>query len=1191
MGRREPSIDDLILESVHSLEQGDDLSSVATRLMGELTTRHDLRGQVSLLLTCKDALDSMDEEPFLSQLKHWQTTGSLTAADAGGEGGPPDGLPTAADERYIEGEVLGRGGMGEVRSALDTRLKRTVAIKTLAAAPNNRTMRRFLQEAQITGQLEHPNIIPVHDLDQDGQGRVLFSMKQIHGRSLGELLHEGDAGSLAERLDIFRKACDAMAFAHHQGVIHRDLKPDNIMVGEFGEVLVLDWGLAKVLDRSSEPERSTAQDFESTVTGSQVGLTRDDTVMGTPGFMSPEQAEGRTADVGRPSDIYALGAVLYTLLTEIPPFSGHHVQALYAVMNGDFVPPGKRAPGKVPRELDAIVMRAMALAPGDRYESVEALQADVRAYMEGRPVSVVQYSPWQRTVKWLRRHRRVARAVAATTAVALALLLTSGAWYLINVTQARDRAVEAERDAEVRRADAEVALAAAFAENGRVEQARERLTAAEEIYHRLEVSSLPADVTSSYLDYRFNRPLVELRFDVAPHVPRNMWLEEGILTFFEGEEIWFRRFPSMEELARHQMDEEVEGIAFVIQNDGQLLAGVRYETRTATVDLISGEERYSFTHSKHWSHTVIPARSGQALAVLLENGELTVHSIADGEPLGVPFNTQGHLWSVSDGCRRVLTMNRQRTGIAAKEIVVWNGLTGERVATFEGTDAAALDPAGRYLAHDTSTGLVLTDLETGTDLWTHDRISLAFLRFSGDGSSLVGWDPSGTVRRWDPVSGEETGSIVTSDAPCWVAERGEFVITRDPADFRSMGIRTFVDGIEGRSQIHHPRGVTTQALSPDEALLLTGSWDGIIRLWEPVTGRLLREFPSTPEGTRDIEFSPDGARALSADRDGKARLWDLESGEIIATLDADEGLATGLSFLADEKRAVVGYGTGATILWDLEEGRQIRRYESEVTMIWDVHVSPDGGQVLATGRSQEDPLVTVWDIDSGVIAFAAGREGKYNANVGYAGRYNSDGSAIAVGTHNNTAVVWSGEAIIEADQPPTHSGPVMSVAFSPDDSLLATGTFAGQLQLWERSGLRPLIFFTLHEDQIADLMFRSDGALFSADGAGNIRIFDPSLHQRLDALNPPIVVGQDPIDGQAWHLRLGRVALMLKDWQQAARHLEQAQELGAEVNQLELALALTAVGRHPDALRALARAEYNGEVSPATVAIWRAAQE
>jgi len=388
---------------------------------------------------------------------------------------------TKKDGRYIiEGEIA-RGGMGTVLRAVDCDIRREVALKYLLDQSDAGKKVRFVEEAQITGQLEHPNIVPIHELGVDNLKRLFFSMKMVKGRSLAQILEELRKNpktaerefSLGRWLNVFVSVCNALAYAHSREVVHRDLKPANIMIGDFGEVYVMDWGLAKVLQggrtagkaapspavapppkhnipppiagpsqrmsvkRSSKVE--TSREAES-------DLTQEGAIIGTPVYMPPEQANGQVDAVNHRSDIYSLGAILYEMLTLHPPIDkeGGYLTILMRVMEGEIVLPEKRNPqrakaGMIPRELSAIAMKALAKDPQNRYPTVEALRRDIERFQEGRSVSAKEDTKGEIVWKFVKRNK----VVSAATVVVVGVLLWSSVVNYLARRQLQDRTEKA----------------------------------------------------------------------------------------------------------------------------------------------------------------------------------------------------------------------------------------------------------------------------------------------------------------------------------------------------------------------------------------------------------------------------------------------------------------------------------------------------------------------------------------------------------------------------------------------------------------------------------------------------------------------------------------------------------------------------------------------------------------------------
>jgi serine/threonine protein kinase len=292
--------------------------------------------------------------------------------------------PVFTTDRYTVLREIGRGGMGTVYLAKDATLRREVAVKVPHATFSAEVERRLEQEARVLARLEHPGIVPVHDSGHLADGRLYYVMKYVKGRTLRDNL--AGIPDINDRLAIFERLCDPVAFAHAQGFVHRDLKPDNVMLGAFGEVMVMDWGVAKTLGTGTEAEAGAP------VVG-RTAQTEVGTVVGTRGFMAPEQARGGFTAVDGRADIYSLGAILALLLTgETPPLD-------------DAAGWGMRSGARIPRPLRAIFVRALAADPVDRYPSVKALADDVAKYRSGMAVDAHRETLADRARRYGRTYR------------------------------------------------------------------------------------------------------------------------------------------------------------------------------------------------------------------------------------------------------------------------------------------------------------------------------------------------------------------------------------------------------------------------------------------------------------------------------------------------------------------------------------------------------------------------------------------------------------------------------------------------------------------------------------------------------------------------------------------------------------------------------------------------------------------
>jgi serine/threonine protein kinase len=322
--------------------------------------------------------------------------------------------PDLEGTRYSLGERLARGGMGVVYAAMDEKLGRRVALKVLDAPDQSGQLaRRLIREAQVLAQLEHPGIVPVHDVGTLRDARVFYTMKFVEGRRLDE--HVRTVPSTPDRLRLFLRICEAVASAHARGVLHRDLKPANVMIGLFGEVLVLDWGLAKLLhepvgdgaisngDRGTLLTSAAASAGNGADTTEHSAVTGQGAVMGTPGFMSPEQARGENNRVDERSDIFSLGAVLRFLIS------------------GDSN--DTTGVGTLDKSLEAVCSKALAAEPVDRYTSALELSRDIERYLDGLSVSARKETALDTLLRFWKKHNVAILLILAYLLMRIVLLV------------------------------------------------------------------------------------------------------------------------------------------------------------------------------------------------------------------------------------------------------------------------------------------------------------------------------------------------------------------------------------------------------------------------------------------------------------------------------------------------------------------------------------------------------------------------------------------------------------------------------------------------------------------------------------------------------------------------------------------------------------------------------------------------
>jgi serine/threonine-protein kinase len=486
--------------SLHVKKHGDDVEKSLASINAGPSTRELLTGLGDTELTATVSHLASDSD---SRQPRDVLTANFRISTATGDG-----------QRFRVLRPHARGGLGAVFVALDEELHREVALKQIldSHADDEESRRRFLLEAEITGGLEHPGIVPVYGLGSYRDGRPYYAMRFIRGDSLKEAIerfHKDEAVrtdpgyrslELRKLLRRFTDVCNAIDYAHSRGVVHRDIKPGNIIVGKYGETLVVDWGLAKPLGRV-EPDRAAGERTLVPSFASGSAETMPGSALGTPAYMSPEQAFGDLDRLGPRSDVYALGSTLYCLLTGRPPFTGDDVlKVIRSVRQGEFAAPRQLDPS-IDRALEAVCLKAMALEPEDRYPTCRALADDVERWTADEPVAAFS-EPWTRRFRrWTRRNRTVVSAAAAAAIVAVVGLgtvaavqteanrrLSSKNVQLTEANEARARALN--------KADARVGLAL-----GALERFRETVAANLDVQNRPENAQLRNDLLQTPLAF------------------------------------------------------------------------------------------------------------------------------------------------------------------------------------------------------------------------------------------------------------------------------------------------------------------------------------------------------------------------------------------------------------------------------------------------------------------------------------------------------------------------------------------------------------------------------------------------------------------------------------------------------------------------------------------------------------------
>jgi WD40 repeat protein len=997
---------------------------------------------------------------------------------------------------------LGRGGMGVVYQARHVKLNRPVALKMILAGSHAGAteLARFQTEAEAIARLRHPNIVQVYEVG-DHEGKPYFSLEFCESGSLekklgGTPLPPKEAAYLVETL------ARAMQAAHEQKVIHRDLKPANVLLSEDGTPKITDFGLAKKLD--------------------EAGQTASGAVMGTPSYMAPEQAGGKSAEVGPLADVYALGAILYECLTGRPPFkAATGLDTILQVVSEEPVSP-RQLNANVPRDLETVCLKCLDKNPGRRYGSASALADDVRRWRAGEPIRARRVGPLERAAKWVARNR-----LAAALLTSLALTLVGGV--VVSVAFAIDAARQAEQ-ARTNEARATQNEATAKKNESDALAAREAAEAAEKAEAEQRQKTLDA-LNIAQTNLSLDQIVLAKQHWSGGNLEEARRLLSACPAEFRHWEWWYLN----KLCAASLLDEPVHKgpvTSFRVSRDGRHLLTATEFTPEPGVKVWECGQRPALRLLCHIRHPAMSAALGPSADLVADgslNGEVRLWHVATGQEARLLGKLHGRVTSVDFSADGLLVAAGSRVGSAFAdpgELAVWKAATGEEVFRLKGVGCLVrFNPDGTRLVADAGTELRLWDTATwkvvrslGRGLDSLDvRPSLDF---SPDGKLLaatglkaVGSKVGHFVRVIEAGSGREVLRLRMPDSLAGVA------ISPDGRQLAAgtgpLGTMACLWDLQDGGEIRNFRGqthpITAIAFRPDGKGLLAAAEDGHLIEWAAEDEQESQTLVRAGDHLNLASFDAAATRAavFSLVRGTRIQIWDLEKRSLAKTLDGHREFITDCTFSCDGNYLASASFDRTVRVWDVVAGKPVYVYTGHGSRVWQAAISPDGEWVASA--DEKEPLARVWNARTGTERCVL-RE--HNSPVKSLA-FSNDGELIA-SVSDVTLKIWkaaSGEEVASVRLP---SREVRSLTFSGDRKLLAVATWGWLTCVSVESGRVAYAKPLKEQSEHASLAFTADGRLIASSGRA-VTVWDAKTGQEvltLGGADQPLLKIAASADGQ-----------------------------------------------------------------------------